>query len=79
LLLFFELFALFFEPPFFAAMDLFSLPLIMVRNDALLQLFDCIESFKIEVKRKILGTKDHTLDSLKSFASGAIVAGVCEI
>ena len=46
----------------------------MVRNDALLQLSDCIESFKIEVKRKILGTKDHTLTSLKSFASGAIIA-----
>jgi hypothetical protein len=59
LLVFFALF--FFAPPFFAAMDLFSLPFSWIRNGALLQLFDCIELFKNEVKRKIPGTTYRTL------------------
>jgi hypothetical protein len=32
----------------------------MVRNDVPLQLLECIESFKIEVKQKIHGTREHT-------------------
>jgi hypothetical protein len=32
----------------------------MVRNDVPLQLLECIESFKIEVKEKIHGTREHT-------------------
>jgi hypothetical protein len=40
-------------PPFFVAMVLFSLPFFMDATNVPLQLLECIESMKNDVKRKI--------------------------
>jgi hypothetical protein len=50
-------------------MDLFSLPLFMdKRNGLQLQLIECIESMKSDVKRKMT-LIEHSSDALKSHKS----------